>query len=217
MIPPRPSLTQGEGTAELGMGGVSTWEVIDQYQWSDSEEDKANSSKKLPKTALSDAEKDSESGPPSRIEPDVIEIKSDSEEEETVVLTKEDFSESAKTKTAPAAPSLTELVALESQKEVTKLSEGVKELSTTGPSSDQTTAAAVSSAGSKQRKGRGRRGEKNSASPVDIEVVSGATGGSARDGGGGKVKGGGQRTNSGAGTCSSRGRGKRRKSSTKTH
>jgi hypothetical protein len=56
------------------------------------------------------------------------------------------------------------------------LSNGIKELSTTGPSSDQTTAAGLSSAGSKQRKGRGRRGEKNSASPVDTEVVSGGGG-----------------------------------------
>ena len=208
------------------MGGVSTWEVLDQYQWSDSEEDKAtSSSKKLkpPKSAPSNAEIHvvSESGPSSRIESDVIEIKSDSEEEETVVLTKEDFSAEAKTKAAATAPtSLAELVALESQKhEVSKLSEGVKELSTTGPPSDQATAASSSQAGSKQsRKGRGRRGGKNSTSPIDVEVVSGATRGGARGSGGAggsKVKGDGQRTNSGG--SNTRGRGKRRKSSTKTH
>ena len=206
------------------MGGVSTWEVLDQYQWSDSEEDKAtSSSKKLkpPKSAPSNAEIHvaSESGPSSRIESDVIEIKSDSEEEETVVLTKEDFSGEAKTKAAATAPtSLAELVALESQKhEVSKLSKGVKELSTTGPPSDQTTAASSSQAGSKQsRKGRGRRGGKDSTSTVDVEVVSGATRGGARGGASGsKVKGNGQRTNSGS--SNTRGRGKRRKSSTKMH
>ena len=251
--------TQGEGTAELGMGGVSTWEVIDQYQWSDDEGDKA---KKRPKTAPpSNAEKTSKRGRSTldRVEPDVIEIKSDSEEEETVVLTKDDFSREAAAETKPAAtgpslaelvalesqkevtklsvketkpaatgPSLTELVALESQKEVTKLSVGVQELSTAEPSESSMTATSVSPAKSKQRKGRGRRGEKkDSASPVDIEVVSvtpPATGrGGARDGSdgrgaqGGKMRGGGQRTyNSGAGSGHSRGRGKRRKSNTKT-
>ena len=221
MTPPLFSLTQGEGTAELGMGGVSTWEVIDQYQWSDSEDDKAtSSSEKLmpPKTAPSNAEIASESGPSSRIESDVIEIKSDSEEEETVVLMKEDFNGAAKTIAAATAPtSLAELVALESQKhEVSKLSEGVKELSTTGPPPDQAMVASSSQAGSKQsRKRRGRRGGKDSTSPVDVEVASGATRGGDR----GKVKGDGQRTNSGGGSGSSnsRGRGKRRKSGTKTH
>ena len=194
------------------MGGVSTWEIIDQYQWSDTEEDKATSNKQPPKTAPSNVEKVSRRGPSTRVESEVIEIKSDSEEEETVVLTKEDFNGATKTKAAAAGPSLAELVALESQKEVTKLSESVKELSTTG----QTMAAAVSPAKSKQRKGRGRRGEKkDSASPVDVEVVGVTPGGV-----GGKVKGDGQRTNSGAGSSSSsnsRGRGKRRKSGTKMH
>ena len=209
-----PIFTQGEGTAELGMGGVSTWEIIDEYQWSDSEEDKTTSSEKPPKTAPSNAEKASRRGSSTRIESDVIEIKSDSEEEETVVLTKEDFNGAAKTKATAACPSLAELVALESQKEVTKLSESVKELSTT----EQAMAAAVSPAKSKQRKRRGRRGEKkDSASPVDVEVVGVTPGGSG--GGGSKMKGSGQRTNNGAGSSSnnSRGRGKRRKSSTKTH
>ena len=171
------------------MGGVSTWEVIDQYPWSDEEGDNA---KKRPKTTPpSNAEKTSKRGHSTldRVEPDVIEIKSDSEEEETVVLTKEDFSREAAAETKPAAtgpslaelvalesqrevtklsvketkpaatgPSLAELVALESQKEVTKLSVGVQELSTAEPSESSTTATSVSPAKSKQRKGRGRRG-----------------------------------------------------------
>lgn len=215
------SCTQGEGTAELGMGGVSTWEIIDQYQFSDDEEDKA---KKPPKTSPSNAERASEGGPSCRIEPDVIEIKSDSEEDETVVLTKDDFSGARRTKAAAVAPSLTDLVTLESQKEVTKLSEGVKELSTTGPSEQTTIATAVSPAKSKQKRGRGRRGEKTdsaAASSADVEVVCVTPGDSGRGGrGGGKVKGAGQGANSGTGgsnSGSSRGRGKRRKSNPKTH
>ena len=210
------------------MGGVSTWDTINQHQWSDSEDDKDASSKKLTKTKAAAVPSNDDkqiSRTFTKTNSDVVEIKSDSEEEETVVLSKEDVNEGPKTGADAGSAALSEAVALEpqaggleSQKDVTELSNSVKELST-AELCEQTSVAAASLASSKKRNERGRSWEKKeSASPADEGVVAlhpGTAGGS-----GGKVRGNDEQTNSGKttgrGGSSRRGRGRKRKSNTKT-
>lgn len=260
---------QGEGTAQLGMGGANTWEVLEQWNESDEDEDA------LSKQALSKIATPSTSGNKERVSVKSKKLtssnttkkttsskaESDSEEEDVVVLTKEELvsgtSDGAKEfKARAGTTSLSDLTASKSNAGPTSLCDLVASKSNTGPTSLSDLVASESNAGAtslsdliaselprkkspevieiadspqppvaqtsvetgsvnlktKQRKGRGKKGgQQKSASPVEVESVDTAS--AASDGGKDKVAGNSTSTR----TTSSKGRGKRRKSSTRTN
>ena len=161
---------QGGGTAQLGMGGASTWE-FQEHQWSESEEEKFQPQPEkvvTPPTHQAGVSGQKEASVKSKklvpVEMKEDKVESDSEEEDTVVLTTEELSGGT---VRGGTTNLSELIALESRKGSIELDESKE-----SPSATQQPATASSSRTTRQSKGKGKRGEmkQNSDSPVDVEV-----------------------------------------------
>ena len=93
---------QGEGTAQLGMGGASTWEVLDE-----GDEETQESS-----TMAARGKRIKKGGQKSKLSKEKVDL--DSEEEDVLVLTKEEVSGESSKGVSTVTTSLSELIMLES-------------------------------------------------------------------------------------------------------
>ena len=158
LINPRIHVMQGEGTAQLGMGGASTWEVLDE---SGEETQKSSTMAARVKQVKGTVK---EIGEKSKVSKEkVSEVNLDSEEEDIIVLTKEEVSGGSSKGVSTVTTSLSELIMLESSTKESRKSNSKEnsEVEQSPPEQQPTGSAAVGSSG------QGRRDMKDISSHAD--------------------------------------------------